>query len=319
MDALPVQDECGRSYASTVPGVAHVCGHDGHVACLLGAARLLARNPQGLDGPVRFIFQPAEEGGAGARRMCEDGALENPRPRMIFGLHCWPFLPLGTIGVREGPMMASTDAIDMEIHGRGCHAAMPQKGIDAVVAAAHVVVALQSAVTRMSDPIEPGVVTIGSIHGGSVRNAIAGHVSLRGTIRAISSEKRDQLRQAVQQIAVQTAQAFGAVAEVDLVPGYPVTVNEKRAADFVLRVGRDILGDARVTTDLPISMGGEDFAFYQQIVPGAFWRLGTGRDDGSPVVPLHNNAFDFPDEALPTGVRMHYALAKGFYEQYPDK
>ncbi|MBN2448958.1 MAG: amidohydrolase [Lentisphaeria bacterium] len=319
MDALEVPDECGQPHASTVPGVAHVCGHDGHVACLLGAARLLARNPEGLGGPVRFLFQPAEEGGAGARRMCEDGALENPRPRMIFALHCWPFLPVGTIGVRAGAVMASTDAVNIEIRGQSCHAATPQKGVDAVLAASHVVVALQSAVARRTDPIEPGVVTIGSIHGGSVRNAIAANVILRGTIRAISAAKREQLRQAVREIAVQTARAFGAVAEVDLVPGYPVTVNDEHAAACVLRAGRRALGEDRVIAALPVSMGGEDFAFYQQVVPGAFWRLGTGREDGTPVVPLHSSAFDFPDEALPIGVRMHCALAREFSACYPGR
>ncbi|MDD5706442.1 MAG: M20 family metallopeptidase, partial [Kiritimatiellae bacterium] len=190
MDALPVDDACGQPYVSRHPGRAHACGHDGHVACLLGAARLLSEQAGQLAGPVRFIFQPAEEGGGGGEQMCRQGALEDPAPAAIFALHAWPFLPLGTVGVRAGAAMASTDAIDIVVRGRGAHAGTPHKGVDPIVAASHVVVALQTVVSRLTDPTETALVTIGSIAGGSARNVIPDTVTLSGTIRTHAEAQR---------------------------------------------------------------------------------------------------------------------------------
>lgn len=317
MDALPMDDTCGRPHASRHPGATHACGHDGNVACLLGAARLLAADAaEGrLRGTVRFIFQPAEEGGGGARPMIEQGALDDPAPAAIFALHAWPQLPLGAVGVCSGPAMASTDAIDMVVRGRGAHAATPHMGADPVVAAAHVVVALQAVVSRLTDPLDPAVVTIGRVAGGEARNVIPGRVALEGTLRALTETQRAAARAAVRQVAVQTAAAFGCTAEVELREGYPVTVNDPAAAAFFAAVARRELGAAQVRADLPPGMGGEDFAFYLQRVPGALWRLGVAPTDGSPALPLHNPAFDFPDEALAIGVGLHCALARAF----PDR
>ncbi len=313
MDALPMNDGCGRPHASKHPGVAHTCGHDGHTACLLGAARLLAEAPDELAGPVRFIFQPAEEGGGGGRLMVEQGALDDPTPAAIFALHAWLTLKIGTVGMRSGPVMASTDTIDIAIHGRGAHAAMPNKGVDPIVAAAHVVVALQTAVSRLTDQAEPTVVTIGTIAGGSARNIIPERVILSGTLRTLSETQREAARRAIRQVAERTAEAFGARAEVTLTEGYPVNVNDAAAVDYLARVAAAELGGRNLRTDLPPSMGGEDFAYYLKRLPGAFWRLGVAPVDGSPTVEsLHHPAFDFPDAALATGVRMHCALARNF-------
>lgn len=313
MDALPMNDGCGQPHASRHPGVAHACGHDGHTACLLGAARLLAEAPEELAGPVRFIFQPAEEGGGGARLMVAQGALDDPTPAAIYALHAWLPLKIGTVGMRSGPAMASTDSIDIAIHGRGAHAASPDRGVDPIVAAAHAIVALQTAVSRLIDQIEPTVVTIGSIEGGTARNVIPERVTLRGTLRTLSEKQREAARRAIRQVVERTAEACGARAEVTLKEGYPVNINDADAVEFLTRVAAAELGGERVRTDLPPSMGGEDFAYYLQRVPGAFWRLGVAPREGAPAVEsLHHPAFDFPDEALATGVRMHCALARHF-------
>lgn len=310
MDALPMEDKCGLPHASKTPGVAHACGHDGHVACLLGAATLMAEAPDKLAGPVRFLFQPAEEGGGGARFMIEQGALENPRPAAIFGLHGWPSLPAGTVGLRSGPIMASTDAINLTIHGRGAHAAYPNRGVDPIVAASHVVAALQTVVSRQCDPTEPAVVTIGSFHAGTARNVIPDTAELKGTLRTLSERQRAASRDAIRRVVEQTAAAFGARADLELEEGYPVNVNDAELKTFFEQIASETLGSERVHGDLAVSMGGEDFAYYIQHIPGCFWRLGVAPADGSPgVESLHNAAFDFNDDALATGVQMHCAVA----------
>lgn len=312
MDALPMEDACGCPYASVNPGVTHACGHDGHVTCLLGAATMMAMEPGLLAGPVRFIFQPAEEGGGGARFMVEEGVLENPRPVAIFGLHGWPEIPLGQVGIRAGAFMASTDAIDITIHGRGTHAARPHDGIDPVVAAAHVVVALQTVVSRLTNPTEPAVVTIGSLHAGTARNVIPDKAHMRGTLRALSEDKRQAGRHAIRQVAEQTAAAFGAKAEVVITEGYPVNINDEKLKQYADSIVMATLGAARMAPELPVSMGGEDFAYYTQHVPGCFMRLGVGTP-GCPT--LHNAAYDFNDEAIATGVAIFCALAWGWRDR----
>lgn len=313
MDALPIQEKSEKSYASTIPGMAHACGHDGHVACLIGAASMMAAFPEKLVGPIRFIFQPAEEGGAGAKYMIEGGALENPRPVAIFGLHGWPHLPVGTIGVRAGAMMASTDAINITVHGRGTHAAYPSNGIDPIVAAAQIVTVLQSVVTRISDPVEPIVLTIGSFHAGTARNVIPDSARLEGTLRTLSAVQRALMKPAIVRAVEQTASALGARAEIEIVEGYPVNVNDPQVKAFVYQTAVDALGEDWVTDKIPLSMGGEDFAFYQQELPGCFIRLGiTPAQTTGDVAPLHHSTFDFNDDAITTGVTLFCAIAQSW-------
>lgn len=313
MDALPMDDKSGKSYASTIPGMSHACGHDGHVACLVGAATMMAAFPEKLVGPVRFIFQPAEEGGAGAKRMIEGGALEDPRPVAIFALHGWPHLAVGQIGLRDGATMASTDAINITVHGRGTHAAYPHQGIDPIVAASQIVIMLQSVVTRMSDPTEPVVLTIGSFHAGTARNVIPDSASLEGTLRTLSAKQRAALKPAIRQVVEQAAVALGARAEIEIVEGYPVTVNDSKLKDFVFRTATEAFGAELVVDAIPVSMGGEDFAFYQQEIPGYFIRLGIASAQAlAKVVPLHHSTFDFNDDALAPGVTLFCAIAQSW-------
>jgi amidohydrolase len=312
MDALPVTEATGRSYASRNPGCSHACGHDGHVACLVGAARVLAALADELAGPVRFVFQPAEEGGAGGLRMCEQGALKDPPVAAIFAMHVWPMLPLGTVGVRPGPILASTDAFDVEIVGRGAHAATPHLGVDPIVIAAQAVTALQSVVARQLNPMEPAVITVGRIAGGTARNVIPERVEVQGTIRALSPALRKAATTAVRRVFEGTALAAGGRAEVRIEPGYPVTVNAPEAAAFVVAAARQALGAAAVHEDLPASMGGEDFAYYLERVPGALWRMGVAAAGETSPTPLHSPYFDFPDEVIPAAVRVHVEIARRF-------
>jgi amidohydrolase len=313
MDALPMTEETGVPYASRHPGVAHACGHDGHMACLVGAARVLSGMVDRLSGPVRFIFQPAEEGDGGGRHMVAQGALDDPRAAAAFALHAWPSLPIGAVGVHPGPAMAATDALDITITGRGTHAASPHLGIDPIVAAAHVVTALQTVVSRRLPPYEPAIVTFGRIEGGTARNVIPDRVSLSGTIRTLSAATRTSAATLVRQIAEQTAAAHGAQAEVKVTLGYPVLVNDATLSAFFGQTARAELG-ADALRDVPVSLGGEDFAYYGERAPVCMWRLGVARPDAERVIPLHSPQFDFPDEALATGVRLHCAVVLRFGE-----
>jgi amidohydrolase len=311
MDALPLAEATGLPYASRVTGTAHACGHDGHVACLVGAAQVLSAIRDELRGPVLFIFQPAEENGGGGRLLCDAGVLDTPPAAAIFALHAWPALPVGTIGVCPGPAMAATDTVEIAISGAGTHAAAPHRGVDPILVAAHMVTALQSVVSRTLDPVQPAVLTIAQIEAGTTHNVIPDRAVLRGTLRTLTADARAQAAAAISRIAEHTAQAFGAHADARIIPGYPVLVNEARAAAHVLQVGRDTLGPDAAQT-LPASLGGEDFAYYLQRVPGAIWRLGVRAPKAVDVVPLHSPRFDFADAAIPVGVRLHCEIVRRY-------
>jgi amidohydrolase len=312
LDCLRIHEETGLPYASKHAGKMHACGHDGHTSCLVGAAKVLSQIADELPGKVKFIWQPAEEGGAGAKLMCEEGALDSPKVDAIFALHGWPYLDIGIIGVKPGPAMASTNPWSMTIRGAGAHAAYPHKGIDPIVVAAHVVTALQTIAARFTDPLDSVVVTVGKIAAGTAANIIPDTAELVGTIRTLNAATREKAVRLFGQIATQTAAAFGARAEVRIQDGYPVCVNDVKAARFVEKVGRDALGTDKVADNVNASMGGEDFAYYTQRVPGAFWRLGVRKGDPAKQPTLHQSTYDFPDEAIPIAIRMHCAIAMAY-------
>lgn len=296
IDALPIAEETGLPFASENPGVMHACGHDGHAAMLLGAAELLAADPP--PGPVRLIFQPAEEIGTGARTLIEAGALEGVAA--IFGGHLDIHFPAGTIFVTPGPVAASTDLLRIRIAGRGGHAARPHETVDAVVVASHVVLALQHVVSRGIDPAEAAVVTVGRLQAGEVANAIAGAALLEGTIRAFKADVRERLLAEAERIARATADLHGAVAEVQIERGTPPVVNDERATALAREAALRVAGPDRVAPLPGANMAGEDFSFYLERVPGCYVRYGARPISGE-AHPNHSSRFDFDEAALGWG------------------
>lgn len=314
MDALPIKEESNKNYASKVPGKMHACGHDGHTTCLVGAARILTALREDLPGPVKFVFQPAEEGGAGGRRMCEEGALAEPDVAAIFGLHGWPTLKQGEIGLKPGPILASSDKIQINIKGQGAHAAFPHQGVDPILIASHVIIALQSIVSRMIDPLDSAVVSVTRISGGSAFNIIPPQVELAGTVRTLNAETRQKIFTRIQEIVHQTSGAFGATADVNIMDGYPVLENDPTATEIVAATVASTPGLRSLEMD-PV-MGGEDFAFYAQRIPAAFYALGVCPTDVKDYPLLHQPHYDFADGAIPHGVRMHVELVRGFWNRW---
>ena len=299
IDALPIEELSGKPYASANPGKMHACGHDGHTAMLLGAARHLAQT-RDFAGDVVLIFQPAEEGGAGARRMIEEGLFERFPVEVVYGLHNWPEMPLGSFTMHDGPAMAATDEIRIEIEGRGCHAAMPHTGLDPITAAAHLVSALQTIIARETDPMDQAVLSITAINAGSAFNVVPDKATLKGTVRTFKPETRRRIVARIRAMVQATADGFGLSAELHHREGYPPTVNHKEQATFGAKVAAAIVGPENVQQDAPPSMGGEDFSYMLEKVPGAYIWLGIGGAKDGRI--LHNARYDFNDEALPIGV-----------------
>jgi len=295
IDALPIAEETGLPFASRNPGAMHACGHDGHTAMLLGAAELLTADPP--PGPVRLIFQPAEEVGTGAEAVIEAGALDGVAA--IFGGHLDIHFPAGTIFVTPGPVAASTDLLRIRIAGRGGHAARPHETVDAVVVASHVVLALQHVVSRGIDPAEAAVITIGRLQAGEVANAIAGSAVLEGSIRAFKADVRERLLAEAERIARATAALHGAAAEVEVERGTPPVVNDDRTTDLARWAAIEVAGPERVATLPGANMAGEDFSFYQERVPGCYVRYGAS--PSGPAHPNHSSRFDFDEAALGWG------------------
>ncbi|HAA73920.1 TPA: amidohydrolase [Candidatus Latescibacteria bacterium] len=314
MDAFPMEETTDVAYRSKVPGKMHACGHDGHTSCLVGAVKVLSEIRDDLEGPVKFIFQPAEEGGAGGKRMCEEGVLDDPKVDAIFGFHGWPDFPQGQVGVHPGAFLASSDTFDITIGGTGAHAAFPHFGVDPIVVASHVVTAIQSVVSRNTDPLQSAVVTVADIKAGTAYNIIPQTATLKGTIRALDEMVRQTTHERVRQIAEKTAEAFGARADVTNRFGYPVTFNHQNACDYAQGVV-DGIEDLAGQDMLPV-MGGEDFSFYSERIPAMFLALGVRPLDRDTYPNLHQSDYDFADGAIPHGIRLHTEIARQFASRW---
>jgi hippurate hydrolase len=312
MDALPLQEDTGLPFASEVAGAMHACGHDTHVAMLVGAARMLAARRATLAGRVVFMFQPGEEGYHGARVMIEEGLLEaDRRPDAAFGLHVGARHPAGVIATRPGAMLASGDTFQITVRGDGGHASAPHDCIDPIPIACEIVQAFQTLVTRRVNAFDPAVLTVAKIEAGTTRNVIPETASLLGTIRTVSERTRTNVLDGVSRVAEGIAAAHGATAEVTRISGYPVTVNNDAFAERVRRVATELLGPERVQSMATPIMGSEDFSYVLQRVPGAFAFLGTRPAEG-PAPPNHSNRMLVNESALPVGVAMHVAVALDF-------
>ncbi|MFC1538825.1 M20 family metallopeptidase [Candidatus Latescibacterota bacterium] len=307
MDALPTKDLAGLPYSSVNDGVSHACGHDGHIAILLGTAWVLKQIENELNGKVKLLWQPAEEGGAGAQKMIDEGALESPAPEAIFALHGWPTLEIGKAGYRFGPAMASTDNFEIVVKGKSTHGALPHTGVDPISLSARIIDGIQHIHSRMMNPLVPSVITVGTIHGGTVENIIPESVTMTGTIRAIDPETRATIPRLMERMVSETAKSAGGEAEFRIVAGYPPTINEKMATAFARDTLAEILGEDNLYEIQSPVMGGEDFAYYLSKIPGTFLRLGIGD-----TAPLHNSMYNFNDDTIPYGIRIMTGIAFRF-------
>ncbi len=298
MDALPLEEGNTFDHRSEVPGMMHACGHDGHTAMLLGAAKYLAEN-KGFDGTVYFIFQPAEEGLGGGEVMIKEGLFEKFPVEAVFGMHNWPGMPAGEFGIAAGPMMAAFDSFDLKIVGTGAHAAMPHQGVDTVVTASQVVTALQTIASRNTDPLDAIVVSVTQIHGGEAYNILPESVHLRGTVRTFKDSVRDSVEPAMRRIATGICNAAGATMELDYQRRYPSTVNHEEETELAAAAAAAVVGDDKVERRPIPSMGAEDFAYMLRERPGCYVWLGNGMAEGGCM--LHNPGYDFNDEIIPVG------------------
>jgi hippurate hydrolase len=296
MDALPIDEETNLPYRSRTPGKMHACGHDGHTAMLLGAARRLAET-RDFAGAAIVIFQPAEEGGAGAMAMIDDGLLDHFGVEQVYGMHNWPGSPVGAFSLRKGPLMAAADEITITVEGKGGHGAMPHLCIDPVMVGAQIVTALQTITSRNVDPLDSSVISITRFEAGTANNIIPQTAWLNGTVRTLKPATRDAVEKRIHEIAAGLAEASGASARVEYRRGYPPTINHAAETDFAASIARKVAGDSKVDVNAPPTMGSEDFSFMLEARPGAFIFIGNGDS-----ATLHHPSYDFNDEVLPYGM-----------------
>lgn len=319
MDALPMQETNTFAHRSTVAGAMHACGHDGHTAMLLGAAQHLASHGD-FDGTVHFIFQPAEEAGAGARAMIDDGLFERFPVDAVFGVHNWPGIATGHFAVRPGPLMASTSLFKITLRGAGCHGAMPHLGRDPVIAAGHVLLALQSIVSRNKNPVEAAALSVTQIHAGEAQNVVPADAWLGGTVRTFTTAMLDLIESRLRAVVAATATAFDCEYEIAFDRNYPPTVNDPAQTAFAVEVMREVVGAEKVDPAVDPTMAAEDFSFMLKARPGCYAFLGNGMGDhremghgGGPCL-LHNSSYDFNDELLTIGARYFVRLVERFLQ-----
>lgn len=298
MDALPILEANDIPYKSKNEGVMHACGHDVHTSSLLGAARILNEIKDDFEGSIKLVFQPGEEKNpGGASLMIKDGVLENPKPASMVGQHVMPYIPTGKIGFREGMYMASADEIYLTVKGKGGHAALPDKVIDPILIASHIVVALQQVVSRNADPKTPTVLSFGSIEGGSATNIIPEEVNLKGTFRALNEEWRFEAHERIRKMAESIAEGMGGSCEVNISVGYPFLSNDPKTTRGARKAAEAYIGAENIV-DLSLWMGAEDFAYYSHVVPSCFYRLGTGNEDKGTTHGVHTPVFNIDEDAI---------------------
>ncbi len=315
MDALPINENTGPAWASNTPGIMHACGHDGHTAILLAAAKAIAQNDSpnsSFNGTLNLIFQPAEEGGGGAVRMMEDGLFTHHPCDAVFALHNMPGVPVGHFVFREGAAMASSDYASIRIKGKGGHGAMPHRAADALLAAAAIVLALQTIVSRNVDPLHTAVVTVGALHAGQANNVIPELATMELSVRALDPQVRLLLEQRIKVLVTAQAESYGVTAEIDWRKGYCVLVNAVKETNFARQVAIDLVGAARVTLQGQALTGSEDFAFMLEQIPGSYLLIGNGDGDSAGACMVHNPGYDFNDENIATGADYWKALVKAF-------
>ena len=311
MDALPMTEHNEFAWKSSKTGLMHGCGHDGHVAMLVGAARYLAAT-RNFDGTAVLIFQPGEEGFAGARIMIEDGLFDRFPVQAVYGMHNWPAMRPGTVGIRPGPMMAAADRITIDITGRGGHGAHAYMTVDPVLVAAHIITAAQSIVSRNANPIDSAVLSICAMQAGDLgaMSVVPGKATLVGTVRTFSSEVQDMVERRLSELCSAVALGFGATASVHYERIYPATINSYDETRFATHVAETLVGTDHVVRDMAPSMGAEDFSFMLQVKPGAYMRIGQGAENGVGSCFLHNTRYDFNDDILPLGAALHAGLVE---------
>lgn len=316
MDALPVKEENLIDYVSKSNGVMHACGHDGHMAMLLTAAKQLLEKKSELSGKLKIIFQPGEEGGNGALKMIEQGVLEAPKVDAAFGIHLWNGLPVGSVGVITGPVMASVDEFNIKVKGRGGHGAMPHQTVDAILAACQIVTSLQTIVSRNVNPLEAAVVTVGSIRAGEAFNVIAEEAFLRGTVRTFSRELYEEIPSIFNRVVKNTAAALGAECTIEYERLGPPTINNAAMADFVREIASEVVGKENVISDdRARTMAGEDMAYFLDKVPGCFFFIGSQNKTQGLIHPHHSPFFNFDEDALPIGVEMFKRITTRFLKK----